>query len=1124
MRVPRFTRARKQFKIYQIQTKFEFYPSLMEPNLEQTINLQRKASNPKNSAWVFASAGSGKTKILTDRVLRLLLEGVAPNKILCLTFTKVAAAEMQSRINSELAKWILCSDLELEKKLNDLSGTFPNQTQIKKARTLFVKIIDEDSKIKVQTIHSFCQIIIKIFPFEAQVKPNFEVLETNREKLLLKQAQKEVLKQALNDSKLRNLIQKTNAKINEQAFSELVEELLKKKEQIIFLKEKFFGIENVIEQFFKNFGIKKGKTEQEIFEDFFAKFNHQKNHNLIFELENSDSSKNIESAKKLKKFLNNPVLENFTFYKSAFLTQENEPRKIYGKVSKNSLITDFVADCQKSIFSFFEQLNSLKIADNSSLLLSFVDQILQHYSYLKNQNAFLDYNDLIVETNRLLANPDFSTWVKLKMDGTFDHILIDESQDTNHAQWNIIKALSEDFFSGLSASNNNRSIFIVGDEKQSIYSFQGSEPDISAEIFAYFSHKLGDNLQKIELNNSFRSLPKILEAVDQVFQDPQRQKAISKASEFQNHKAIRQGLGKVEIWQQIQNQKKEKEEKNYEWQIDFNAQKTIQEEEILVQIIANKINEKIAANQANYGDFMILLRNRTNAFSQSLNKIFHQYQIPFSSVSKIKFSESLLIQDLLAAAKFALLGDDDLNLACLLKSPIFEISEKDLFEICLFKNQHQITIYKALESLEKFSLVKKNLDELIKKSQELNCFEFFYFLLHQKNHQQNFIAHFGYESLEILDKFLLSVADFCKNFSPNLQKFLEFIEKLDLEIALSSNQDNRVKISTIHSAKGLQAKFVLLCDCCYNFSQLPSAKEEISWIEFAGNKFPVWCGKKEDENLILKKHRQEKLIEAKEEYLRLLYVAMTRAEDELWIGGFGKSSDPESWYEIIKNSVSCGEFLSMEELLKAKPNPNSIEENDFLKSKKIIADDYKNLPINNFLEPKPKQNLTLSEVSKTPQSQINQAQIKGRLIHKILEIIGKNHLEEKNWLLELVKKIIDREEFLKPNEKNQILDQISNFMASNQFNELFFGKINCEVEISGEVENQKIIARIDLLIERENEILIVDYKSDQTLPEKPAQQYLNQLKTYKNLLKNLYPKHQIRTAIFWINFLKLEIL
>ncbi len=1104
----------------------------MNQNLAQTIQLQQIASNPQNSAWVFASAGSGKTKILTDRVLRLLLEEISANKILCLTFTKVAAAEMQNRINSELAQWILCNDTQLQKKLNDLNGTFPTPAQLKKARSLFIKVLDDESKIKVQTIHSFCQSLIKIFPFEAKVKPNFEVLESNQEKLFLKQAQKEVLKKAIHNPELKNLVQKTNSKLHEESFNQLVAELLNKKEQFNTLKEKFCGIENVIAEIFKNFSVKKNQNETEIFDDFLKKINREKNFKLALELENSGLKNNGKIAAAIRFFLEKPLLENFSNYQLAFFTDKNEPRKVSKEIAQNPELTEILNDCQKLISNFCNQINSLKIANNTELLLRFVDQILQNYSKTKKQNAFLDYNDLIVETNRLLINPDFSNWVKLKMDSSFDHILIDESQDTNHSQWNIIKALSEDFFSGLSAANKTRSIFIVGDEKQSIYSFQGANPHISEEIFAYFSQKMGAQLKKIELNNSFRSVQKILQSVDEVFQNSARKNAISKVSLFQEHKAIRQGLGHVEIWQQITDEKEEKKEKNYEWQIDFSNKKPAQEEEILAEIIAQKISKRVAESvqdekPVKYGDFMILLRNRTNKFNQALTKFLQQYQIPFSSVSKIKFSENLLIQDLLAAAKFALLKADDLNLACLLKSPIFAISEEDLLEICLVKNEQKTTIYNALEVLPKFKQIKESLDELTAKSQELNCFEFFYFLLQQKNHQQHFIAYFGYESLEILDKFLLSTFDFCQNFSPNLQKFLEFIEKLDYEIALSSNENDRVKISTVHSAKGLQARIVMLPDCCYNFGQLLNSKEEISWINFASefdeNKFPIWCAKKEDENLILKKHRQQKLLEAKEEYLRLLYVAMTRAEDELYIAGFGKSSDPECWYEIIKNSVSCAKFVTKEELMSSEITTTKNELPDKLeitKAKNKITKTQFPASQMEIVSTSSIENL----ISKNSPSQINQSQIKGRLIHKILEAIGKNHREDKNWLQELAKKIIDREEFLTTEDKNKISIQINSFLVSGQFDQLFFGEVKCEIEISGSIENKKIIARIDLLVEQENQILIVDYKSDESLPNQVPQHYLSQLQTYKKLVKNLFPQKKISSAILWTKFLKLQFL
>ncbi len=1134
----------------------------MKSNFQQTINLQQIASNPKNSAWVFASAGSGKTKILTDRVLRLLLDNVSPSKILCLTFTKVAAAEMQSRINSELAKWILCDNVELRKKLTALSGDFPTENELKRARILFVKILDEESKIKVQTIHSFCQTLIKIFPFEAKVKPNFEVLESNQEKLLLKTAQKEVLKKALVNEKLKKLVQETNAKLHEESFSGLVANLLNKKEQLNSLKEKFFGIENIIAEIFKNFGVgnedgnaKKqilkqvqdddarnaldddarnsldddagnvlGQTQRfrhpelvsgsiHIFQKFAAQINHKSHLKLAFELENSGLISNIKLATAIRNFLKNITLENFSDYKSAFFTQEGNPRKLTKNIAANLELTSIFSDCCQLINDFSDQINSLKIANDSALLLRFVDHILENYSQLKKQNSVLDYNDLIVETNRLLANPDFSNWVKLKMDSSFDHILIDESQDTNHQQWNIIKALSEDFFTGLSSSNKSRSIFIVGDEKQSIYSFQGAEPNISAEIFAHFAEKLGNNLKKIELNNSFRSQAKILQAVDDVFSKEERKKAISKVSEFQAHKPIREGLGKVEIWPQIQKEKTEKKEISFEWKIDFSKDETQEEEEILAEIIARKIHLKVDSKSANYGDFMILLRNRTNGFDKALAKFFHQYQIPFTSVSKIKFSENILIQDLLSAAKFVLLPRDDLNLACLLKSPIFAISEEELFEICQFKNERETTIFNSLGQLEKFREIKNNLDELITKSQQLNCFEFFYFLLHQKNHQQNFLATFGHENLEILDKLLLSVFDFCQNFSPNLQKYLEFIEKLDFEISLSSDENDRVKITTIHSAKGLQAPIVMLPDCSYNFNQLLSAKEEISWIEFGEDKIPVWCRKKEDENLLLKKHRAGKLREAKEEYLRLLYVAMTRAENELYVGSFGKAKDPECWYEIVKNSVTGVEVLELEEFLKMA----EIENSSVKKIPKQVQDEAAR---EMSLSVKFSHRHSELDSRSIAQNQIKPSQIKGRLVHKIFEVIGKNSAEDKNWLQEIAKKIIEKEEFLSEREKNKIQQDLADFIGSQHFEKLFSGKISCEVDIVG----QKNLKRIDLLVEKENEVLIVDYKSDETLPDVVPQQYLRQLNGYKKLVEGIYAGKEIKIAIFWTGFLRLDIL
>lgn len=1104
----------------------------MTDNLAQTIKLQQLASNPQNSAWVFASAGSGKTKVLTDRVLRLLLDGVKPDKILCLTFTKVAATEMQNRINQRLADFVLFDEEKLQSELFNLSGISPDSRLIKKARTVFAEILDCENKIKIQTIHSFCQGILRIFPFEAKINPNFELLEESQEKLLLQKAQKEVLRQATTNPQLRNLVIKINSQLHEESFLELILELLSKKEKLTELKEKFLSIDNIIAEIFAKFGAKINHDDSAIFNDFLATINKTDLLKLCAALDESALVTNKKIADKIRSFLLTPQLKNFTNLRSAFFTEKDEIRKINGKILEDPYFFKVFDVHVFLIKNFIEALNAYKNCDNTALLLRFTDQILENYTQLKKQNAVLDYDDLINETSKLLSNPNFADWVKMKMDGLFDHILVDESQDTNHQQWNIVKSLTDDFFSGIGASNKDRTIFIVGDEKQSIYSFQGAEANISEEIFSYFSEKLRDHptqFHKIDLSNSFRSLPIILDAVDTVFSGENEKSAITRVSDFKGHKAIRLGTGYVEIWPQIRSKKREKiVEKNYDWQLDFNEQESHTENDFLAEIIAQKIKNWVENRRVlngrqkplEYSDFMILLRRRTDGFDKKLGNVFHKYRIPFGSSGKIKFSENLLIQDLIAASIFATSPHDDLNLAALLKSPLFSVSEEELLEICNFKNQYQTTIYKALQRIEKFNLIFFTLAELVKKSQEVNCFEFFYFLLSEQN-RQKILTHFGSQAAEILDKFLLKTFDFCHNISPHLQKFLDFICKLDPEISLPIEKANQVIITTIHSAKGLQAPIVIIPDCCFDTNKLRSTKEKISWID----NLPIWCAAKADETALIKIARHEKKNNAKAENLRLLYVALTRAEDELYIAGSGNSSDSECWYDLVKNRLR--EKSKSEKFLNSATEKFGAEKFEIVDETLQIGVqelNYDNAVVTkNSAKPQKITKNIVPEIYKNVTSQPapilqNQGLNKGKVIHKILEIFGKNYSADKNWLAELAEKILAKEENLTIEEKNDIRDKSLLFLNSEQFDKIFSGKIKCEVEISGNHQ----IKRIDLLIEKENEVLIIDYKSDETLPKAAPPQYLSQLQNYRNLVGKIYPHKKISSAILWIKFMQFE--
>ncbi|MBM3580095.1 MAG: hypothetical protein FJX34_04920, partial [Alphaproteobacteria bacterium] len=396
---------------------------------------------------------------------------------------------------------------------------------------------------------------------------------------------------------------------------------------------------------------------------------------------------------------------------------------------------------------------------------------------------------------------------------------------------------------------------------------------------------------------------------------------------------------------------------------------------------------------------------------------------------------------------------------------------------------------------------------------------------------------FGHESLETLDRFLSLVFHFNKNSAPNLQKFLEFVEKTDPEISLSATEPNRVRISTIHGAKGLQAPIILMPDCAYNLNRSP--QEKILWH----GEEPIWCAKRSLENHLVKDLRQAKSQEIFAESLRLLYVGMTRAENELYVGGFGSSNDPKSWYEILRSSlpekvISSERFFEVTESRKQKDKAESEEEKiiNIKKYEKPITtsaietqDLRKTAFAKKFLflfgceERKriktyvrtaaDEKNKNFEAKGRFCASLENKGQIKGRVTHKILEIFGKNFAKDKKTLLHFANQILLREEKLNEKEKNEVRDLAAKFLDSEQFEKIFNGEVRCEVEVVG----AGILGRIDLLIEREDEVLIIDYKSDETVPDVVPQQYLNQLATYKKLIAPLYPNKKISTAILWLN-------
>lgn len=918
--------------------------------LQQTIRSQKIASDPRNSAWVFASAGSGKTKVLIDRLLRLLLGGASGGNILCVTFTKVAALEMQDRVNNVLQLWMMMDDEQLKATIFELTGEATPASKIQLAKSLYLKLMDDENAIKIVTIHSLCQDILKIFPFEVGISPNFEVMDAAREKIILNQAKGEVFNLCSNDKFLEEIVTKINGEISQDEFLKLLGKFLANKEKILSLKRKFFDIDNVVNYLYKAMAIKREEKD----ENFLQRLKDEIDFTRISELLQQIQSE-VKRTKMDEQFL--AVFEGFRELSDdeAIKKIENLFFKKDGKKKAKILSkkfedwSDFAFDLQEKCEDFFDILNSYGVISSTELILRFVDKILVKYQEIKSRSQLLDYNDLIVKVNQLLSDEKYMQWVRYRLDGFYDHVLIDESQDTNSEQWQVIEAICSDFFTGDSAKDGDRTIFVIGDDKQSIFGFQGANPNISSEKYEYYRN-LSDNstrrIEKLSLHNSFRSLPQILDFVDNIFAS----NSSFIKSEYQNHNSIRQADGLVEIWPHFNHDKKE-EKKCLDFLTPFTTDADFKEEDKdkvdLANHIANNILEwrsskrEIAKRDVKdshlaieYKDIMVVLRNQTNGFSDILKNIFTKNKIPFKGASKLKFRDHLLLLDLMGIAKFSLLPIDDLNLSSLLKSTFFKASEEFLLKICNVKNKKSTSIFQALEEGAAIFAHKNKIDldgefftnnldqeddfssldlrfvydiycklaKIIKLSKSFDPFEFFVNVLNGEV-MQNIYNEFGAVADDVIDEFLIILSNIDAQNDITMQYFVDFVEKTDPEIKLEQSDENSVTITTIHSAKGLQSPIVIVPDCCFSFNKMPSVTDNIIWMKredenYGEFELPIWLARKKYSSKILDKELEYRKIRLKEEYLRLFYVALTRAENELYISGFGKDNDPDSWYNL----------------------------------------------------------------------------------------------------------------------------------------------------------------------------------------------------------------------------------
>ena len=1096
---------------------------------------QREAADPAYSVWVEASAGTGKTKVLTDRVLRLLLAGVKPQRLLCLTYTKAAAVQMNDRISEYLGKWAVMSDEQLKKDLKDLIGAenFSATEQdryMRSARVLFADLLDTPGGIKIQTIHSFCQDILKRFPLEAAISPYFNVLDDRGKDMALSAIKKELLSGKFDEnSQLDEAVKYFTHNLSEKSFPKVMEHITDNRAEITELLQKHGSLAQFLPVLEEHLGIKDGDTSEQIKDEFMKSVDwvETKINMAAWKYGGKTDKGRCEI---LEKIMSHAVgASDYDEYKKVFLTgadekQANLASKDAQKVDKE--ILERASLEAERLLRTNQKLVRLNLYYSTKNFLIIAENLNEKYAAVKKQMSVLDYDDMILLTRHLLSNPTTAAWVLYKLDGGIDHILLDEAQDTSPEQWDIIKYLSEEFFAGVGISDKKRTIFAVGDRKQSIFSFQGADPDKLDAMFKYFKQKGGNDFKKVNLEVSFRSSPAILQSVNKVFSAPEIADGVVAEGETVNHKPYRVGeFGTVEIWAPFIAEKNTKAQDDSRLLPPMEMEKHVSVRSRLALKIAERIkamvNEtSLTDHPLNYRDFMVLVRKR-DAFVEEFIRACKEQHVDICGADKMVLTDQIAVQDLISLGKFLLLPNDDLSLAEVLKSPLFGLDDDDLIKLCRGRNYK--LLWSRLGEMPEYGEIYKLLQYLLGKLDYIRPYELYNYMLSTKNGRQKFINRMGVEVEDALDEFINLTIAYEQQNPPSLQGFIEWMGQSDVVIKRQTEQKdiNAVRLMTVHGSKGLQAPVVFLPD---TVSVKASKCEQKVLSDEKYTYYPLNKSSYESNCLKVKEYNDGK---ADDEYRRLLYVGLTRAEDQMIICGYSNKDKikPDSWFSRCEKMLVEGGFPE-EKIYKITEDGGVAKDS---KSQQFLSTDmpeaekwlYVNAPGEDSMsKPYTPSNLTKDEDepdSVSPLQDTGNFYRRGTIIHKLLQFLPQNQGNKAVAIdIFLQKNAYD----FSPEQRAKIKSEVLTLLNNPEFADLFGEKAQAEVPIVGEVDGKMISAQLDKLLVLPDKIMIVDFKTNQPPAKDVAStspNYIRQLDLYAKLLQRIYPNLPIETYILWTN-------
>ena len=880
-----------------------------------TRDAQHRAADPAHSAWVSANAGSGKTHVLAARVARLLLDGVPPARILCLTFTKAAAANMSARVFKWLGEWAVADEATLRTKLAGIGVATPVSFDI--ARKLFARAVETPGGLKIQTIHAFCERVLHLFPFEANVPAGFRVVDEVEQSELLADARQGALAglRKGNDAD-RAALALVADNTWDDGFIGLLGEMLRHRGILASMPR-----HDRAPRRREALGLAPDETESALREIILY-------HGIARDTWLATAGRlaigsgaDSERADDLRDAAALPDEAAVIAYLDLFRTKDGKDwrkRMVSAGLSKNDPALGEMFDREMARLQLLrEKWLATRIAARTEALERLCEAVIAHYETAKQSRALLDFDDLIAKIEELLTHAHVSNWVLYKLDGGIDHILVDEAQDTSAPQWSILDALSREFAAGAGRSRARRTFFAVGDEKQSIFSFQGAAPQkFDAMRRDYDTRWQAAELAfpHVRLQLSFHSAPPILDAVDALFSDADRRRGLSSDPAAPSHSALKIDLpGLVEMWPPL---KAEEPAPPDSWVLPPDGAGAHEPPALLAHKIATKIAALVATDSLDAiegatpgsrraiqpGDIMILVRRR-DAFFEAVIRALKDKGVRVAGADRLDVVGHIAVMDCVAAARVALLPEDDLSLASVLKSPLIGLNDDDLIALAPMRKG---SLFEALvHSVEPHH--RKAATKIARwreRAPHVDPFEFFATILGAEGGRRAMLSRLGAEANDALDEFLNLALVHERHAAPSLTTFLAMLDTLTLDVKRDlETGDDAVRVMTVHAAKGLEAKIVFLPDTCA--VPPPQLDPKLYVMDTPGGGVIAWTAGAKNDPPALTAARETFRRAQEDEYRRLLYVAMTRAEERLYISGYFNLKKPPGncWHTMVWDAL-----------------------------------------------------------------------------------------------------------------------------------------------------------------------------------------------------------------------------